>query len=499
MHTQKTIPFQSRTDLTPQKRFLLAYIVSYQNTWGTVSRLARKNNVSRRFIYNTVAEYSPYFEKREVKSLIPDKTSSLKFILSHRMEGKCSIPSISILMQRQNLPYYSVGSISEMLSDVSKKVGSKLNIEHQGSITFAICCDELFIGQRPILITIDPISWLILKIELGDNRKHDTWKKHWQEIKAQDIQLSKLINDEGVGMKLAQEIELSDIERQSDTFHAVAHRLGLYVNRLLSKAYKAIDYEYERLRLSENSKTPKTNKKRKKQYKQSKVASAKSINDYEDFTFLYHCLLDCFQVFDNNGCLKDIQKVKADFDTALEYLKQLNCEAINEEVKSIENCRADLFTFYLWAEKNIAKLSETIDNDILNQFCLAWQCRKNSIKAKDVDRKNKFKRREQYILNDVKELIDNEYEKTKNRIYEQLNQIIQSSAAVEGINSVLRPYLNTSKNHVTQEFLNLFKFYHNHRRFKNGERKGKTPMEIATNSNQNSDWLDLLLRKTEMN
>ncbi len=80
-------------------------------------------------------------------------------------------------------------------------------------------------------------------------------------------------------------------------------------------------------------------------------------------------------------------------------------------------------------------------------------------------------------------------------MYGKLDQIVQSSAAVECINSILRPYLNTIKNQPTQEFLNLFMFYHNHRRFSAGKRKGKTPIEILTGKVQSKDWTELLLEK----
>ncbi len=47
-------------------------------------------------------------------------------------------------------------------------------------------------------------------------------------------------------------------------------------------------------------------------------------------------------------------------------------------------------------------------------------------------------------------------------------------------NSILLSYLNTCKNQPTQNSLNIFMFYHNHRRFKAVERKGKTPIELFT-------------------
>ena len=55
--------------------------------------------------------------------------------------------------------------------------------------------------------------------------------------------------------------------------------------------------------------------------------------------------------------------------------------------------------------------------------------------------------------------------------YAKLDKIVQSSALVECINSIIRSYLNTTKNHVTQELLNLVMHYHNHRRYRDGVRR----------------------------
>ena len=64
---------------------------------------------------------------------------------------------------------------------------------------------------------------------------------------------------------------------------------------------------------------------------------------------------------------------------------------------------------------------------------------------------------------------------------------------MECINSILRPYLNTSKNLATQEMLNLIMHYHNYRRYRDGVRKNKTPMEILTGKEKTKDWLAILL------
>ena len=80
----------------------------------------------------------------------------------------------------------------------------------------------------------------------------------------------------------------------------------------------------------------------------------------------------------------------------------------------------------------------------------------------------------------------------QSEVYSKLDEIVQSSALVECINSIIRPYLNTTKNHVSQELLNLIMHYHNHRRYLDGVRKDKTPMEILTGKEQAEDWISIL-------
>jgi hypothetical protein len=222
----------------------------------------------------------------------------------------------------------------------------------------------------------------------------------------------------------------------------------------------------------------------------------KAIELYEHFEFLYQCLLSCFQLFDNNGRLKEAPKTKDDFETALALLQTLNHPPINQEIKSIHACKKELFYFTQIAKKIIEKLSQGIDNEVLQQFCLAYQTQKNRIKLKkNPERKAVLQRKEKHILDFLKQYLGDQYESIKAHIYSQLELIVQSSSAVECINSIIRPYLNTSKNQVSQETLNLIMFYHNHSRFRAGKRKGKTPAEIFYGQPQEKHWLELLHQK----
>lgn len=492
------VSFYRRSDISTKERFLIAYLFHYQKSWGLVSDLADQYEVSRVFIYQTAALFSSHIEQVFKVDQHPiTEHFSLQMLLLYRMVGKCSITDISVLLKNFDAPNTSVGYISEQLSSIGRQLGNRLELPCNECFNFALCSDEIFSNGKPILITVEPQSLLIVHIELADKRDAQTWVSHYQDIQEQGIEVSQLTKDEGSGMKAAQKELLPDVAVQSDTFHAVAHRFGLFVNRFLEKAYKLIGEQYECERLFWNAKSEQNAQKRFENYWSAVSKANQAIDLYENFRFLYHCLLDCFRPFDSTGALKDTNKVSEDFDTALELLKELDIASVNKEIQSIENCKGDLFTFLDSAQKILGRLTKSVDQQTLNTFCLAWQCGRDSIKAKKYNRKKYFKHKEQELLNQLEECNQSDFNTLYNTVYEQLNNIIQSSAAVECINSLLRPYLNTCKGKVTQEFLNLFMFYHNHHTFNTGRRKGRSPLEIATKAKSDTSWIDLLLLKTQ--
>ena len=137
--------------------------------------------------------------------------------------------------------------------------------------------------------------------------------------------------------------------------------------------------------------------------------------------------------------------------------------------------------------------SPDITHEALHALFLAWQWNKSVIKSKKADRTRYCRETEQFWLEYAQGHLQENYDDVKEQVYSELDTIVQSSALVECINSIIRPYLNSSKNHVSQEALNLIMFYHNHRRYKAGKRKGKTPMELLTGKQQQEDWITLLL------
>ena len=461
--------------------------------------MANKYKVSRPFIYEIKEEFLKLSEKptySKVGLLVSDEDWHLKeLILSLRLECKSSINGISSFLSRFEQKCSSVGYISGLLQEMGSKLPNVQPFEGD-SIRVVLCSDEVFSKGQAILLSVEPESLGILSIELSGNRQGESWDNHWSRLLEEGYEPILLCNDEGTGMANGKQRLFPDLARQSDSFHALSHRLGLFAVRFEKAAYAALDKLYESERLANNTKTLATWNKRFADYEKKERLCHQAISLSDNFTFLYHCLLEQLQLFDNQGYLKEISQVIADFETALDYLIGLGQTAINKEVSSIKACQNELFTFRQTAQRIVAQLSEQVPLPVLKTLCLAWQAQKNSINAKDIKRKNSLKRKEKYLLDTLlttqtKDTCD----KYKELVYAKLAQIIQSSAAVECVNSILRPFLNAIKNQVTQEFLNLLMAYHNYRRFRQGKRKGKTPYEILTGNTQSSDWLNIILDK----
>ena len=77
-----------------------------------------------------------------------------------------------------------------------------------------------------------------------------------------------------------------------------------------------------------------------------------------------------------------------------------------------------------------------------------------------------------------------------------LSPILRSSSVVENTNSRLRRFFNSSRGEINQARLNLIRFYLNHKVFKRGPRKGKSPAQLYYQDNEiSSQWLEVLRQK----
>jgi len=497
-----SVKFHRRKDLTFEIRLCIAFSAMMGNRWGLIGQLAKKYAISRTFVYMLQGELQTavkdIFQVQEQpgKQLIIEerKAQSVAFALSLRMEGKCSIPSISSIMKKMKLENCSVGWISHQLQQIGAYLPNTIEIGSHHALHVYLAADEVFSHSRPILISVDPISTTILRIELAESRKTEDWINHFNELKKNGLEVILSVSDEGKGLCSAIDSSFSGTNRQPDTFHAISHRLGKWANSLEMSAYAAIGQEYQREKVFGSAKTENVMQKRLDAYIQAKTKADQEIMLYEGYTFLYHCIINNLQVFDKEGNPCNREDAQENIRIALDYMIGLPINKIKKEINAIYNLLDNLLGYLDTAGQITKNLKfKGVPRYIAQSFSLAWQYQKNAIKAKKNERRKYFARKEKEQLEIMAAILKENFETVKESIYAELDKIIQSSAIVENVNSIVRAFLNTSRNKINQEMLNLIMFYHNHRRYKAGKRKGKTPMELLTGKKQNQDWIDMLL------
>ena len=497
--------FIRREDLSILDRINIAHtalMAQKNNDWGVISELSNFYMISRSFVYmlahNLLDTSSIIFGPTNSNQITIDKKLAFNHMLSLRMEGRCSIEATSTIMKRFGINLPSTGSISQYLKQFGSFVPNTLTTENDEFQMVVFLSDEIFSKNIPILVTVDPISSAILRIELSNTRKAEDWKKHWSCLEKNGYYAAYLVSDEGTGLCAAHKEALPNIFRQPDTYHAIAHQLGSWVNRIESSAYAAIEAEEKAFKTLDSGRSDKIITKRIEQYEKAKKISDTKIELYENFYFLYVCIVENLQVFDNRGVIRNRKDAQENIEIGLNLIESLEQTGLTKAVKKIRRTLPNLLNYFDVAQSVICSLKELpMDQEALQALCLAWQWNKGKIKAKSAQRSKSCANNERFCSDLAVGYLQEESDTIKEHVYKELDNIVQSSALVECINSIIRPYLNSSKNNITQETLNLIMFYHNHRRYKDGKRKGKTPMEILTGKKQKKDWIELLFNFVE--
>jgi hypothetical protein len=150
--------------------------------WRMITKLADEYSISRPFVYslaNTVKEAGQFLfgEAATFIRASSAREHSIQMMLSLRLEGRSSIGAIATIMKRFEYDLYSAGSISQTLSRIGSLLPTTLSTE-KGIIQYLVfASDERFSKTTPILVTVDPCSSAIVRIELADSRQAEAGVK----------------------------------------------------------------------------------------------------------------------------------------------------------------------------------------------------------------------------------------------------------------------------------------------------------------------------------
>jgi hypothetical protein len=488
--------FIRRKDLDTQTRLnIITEGLSGMGIYGAMTNLAIQYKISRTFLYQLMGAALIYLsEMLTVESRqVPSNQMEIEaFILLLRLEGKCSISSISEILTTLNYPSHSTGMISQLLSKYGKKLPSTLSSPEEHQVIYL--SDEIFALGCPILITIEPKSTAILKMELAPNRSSESWKNHSEELQLNQFVAKALASDRGKGITGGYKAVYPHLPWYSDHFHEFRGLFKL-LNKFERQAYSAIDYEHDRLCRFDNARSETNLETRLEPYEQTAKECSDRIDFYQQFEDSLSMLIPSLYFFNHEGQPNYGHTVKDDILTIMEWLEELENQSINEQTILIRKHLDDITSCYQAVEDIYQNLSTKIDSQALNALCLAWQHQHLANQTKGTSKcyhRDEF----HFWLSYAEHLLDCQDEEQAEAIieavFDSLDELVRFFSLIEMVNSLIRPYLNSCKGQITQETLNLIMFFHNHRPYKTGKRKGMAPIEILTRTKNDKHWTESL-------
>jgi hypothetical protein len=486
--------FTRRHDLDPQTRIeIVKDVWINQGIYGKMTQIAQDYHISRTFLYQLSWAAKHHLEElfSDPQYLIEPSDFLLEpWILVLRLEGQCSIPSISSIFKHFDYQPSSVGYLSQYLKDYGRSVPSTLRVAEKKMVFYL--SDEIFAIGVPILVTLEAQSTAILKIELASDRSAETWEAHFKDLDKHLFHSIGMASDRGVGLMTGYQAACQDGRWVCDQFHEF-QELFHRCQQLERKAYGAIGKEMEAVALFHNAKSEANLQKRLEQYERSHQACEQAMARYDQLSLLLQWLRATLHLCSPLGRLRTVEGVRSALIYLLDMIQEVDDEKLAKLLKPLRSHLDDILVPFEQVESVHGELLELMPEPIVDALVLAWHHNHLSYQSHG-QKKHAHQQQSQQWLDFAEGLLDDQFEPRKVLVFEKLDTVVKASSLVEMVNSLLRPYLNSSKGQITQETLNLIMFYHNHRRYKGGRRQGKAPIELLTGEALQGDWVDLLMQ-----
>jgi len=491
--------FVRRNELTPDIRAQIAIqaYLAYLNKdfWGTISWLARKHYVSRQFIYLLIWGLKDIFEQTEVKVKDELKEHNQVFhsllMITLKLQGTCSIGDISQILKTLNIPANSTGYISQKIKEFAVAI-PKNTTSHPDCNAIVISADETFAGSKPILIIIDAKSHFILKAVMARDRKGHTWYNLFEELKNEGYPIHYVVKDQGSGLENG--AKLAELLEQLDLMHLLKPLLP-FLYRFAHQAYGAITEEVERQRVFNNARSEANLKKRLDQYEKAVRTADDLIYRYDAYDYLWAELIRAFNPFNADGSLRQRSPVESDVATILELMEsEIDNTKLKDVIKNFRKSVNAYWGYFDRLEVIVKNLSRDIPEDILRELCLAWQCDKKSRAVKNYARKKALLKQAEEHLFLAACLQLPEYEAVKQKVFDELEANVRSSSPLESINSLIRDHLNSCRDQLTQELLDMIVYFINHKIVSTGPYKGTSACQRFTGKKEKGNYAEQILK-----
>ena len=209
-----------------------------------IARLAKRHQVSRKFVYQQASKASDALEEafaakdrddQVLLNLPVTKAWLCQFVLELAL--LCHSPFRAITEVLNDLFHQSIslGTVHNIVQKAAEKA-ELLNQQQDLSEIRVGAHDEIFQARRPVLVGVDVESTYCYLLSLEDHRDETTWGVHLLELSERGLCPDYTIGDGGLGLRAGQKAAWGkDIACHGDVFHA-ERELGTLARFLANRA-----------------------------------------------------------------------------------------------------------------------------------------------------------------------------------------------------------------------------------------------------------------------
>ncbi len=453
-----------------------------------VAGLARQHQVSRKFLYRQ-ADIARLALDDAFDPPRPDDS-----VLFHLPVTKSWLHQLVLsLVLSCHSSYRGVIAILDDLFDTPISTGTVHNVVQaavararviNGSSDLASvrigAHDEIFQAGHPVLVGVDTASTFCYLLSQEQHRDADTWGVRLLELADRGFAPDAIVADFGSGLRAGQAAAMPRVPCRGDLFHVVRDWEQV-VTYLENRAYAslAVEARLERQQAPRRRGRPARVVDRPSQEVRAECAAAVALAD-EVRTLGEWLRHDVLAVA--GPCHAD-RLVLYDFIVGELEARVPSCpHRLGPIARLLRDHRDELLAFARATDEELGRMAAAWE--------IAPQWLRRLLNARCRDERDPRRWAEE---SEVRRQLRGRYDLACRAIDALVAGTVRASSVVENLNGRLRTYFSLRR-HLGADYLELLRFYLNHRvleRSERAERQGKTPAELLTGA-AHDHWLELL-------
>lgn len=456
----------------------------------SVSRLSRRHGVSRKFLDRQADRAERALdeafaveedEERVLYQLPVSKRWIRQFVLALALEGHSSLRGIGQIAE-ELLDYrgLSVGTVYNILHQAGGQARAVNAVEDLSAVRVG-AHDEIYQSGRPVLVGADIAStycYLLAEVEHCDET---TWGVHLLELAERGLHPDYTVADGGLALRAGQRAAWGSVPCHGDVFHG-ERELGQLASYLRHRAagctaaVAVLEHKMERLK-----KSGRDGRALSGRLSLARRAKDQAVELAEDISLLSQWLQK--DILSLAG--PDLASRKELFDFVLEELAKREplCPHRIEPVRRLlQRQRDDLLAFAGVLDERFTHLAGQLRVPLADLHALC------ELQGLDPNGPAYWQRAGRLMSR-----LGEKFHQVQAAVIAIMDETPRASSIVENLNSRLRAYFFLRRQ-LGDDYLDLLRFFLNHRRFRRSRRPGRagnSPAELLT-GRPHPHWLELL-------